>query len=63
MMESLVGEFVYSELLNAARDDPATQRRILLAKWMYIHGLLNCDHFPSSQRFVPVHMEDGDDDY
>lgn len=54
VMESLVGHLAYSEM--KASTDPHLQRRILIAKWIYIHGFLNI-HFPPTRRYTPAHFE------
>ena len=46
--------------------NPEFQRKMLLAKWMYVNGFLD-DVFPSTERFIPGHVaergiEDMDED-
>jgi hypothetical protein len=53
-MESLVGMELYAELKNST--EPAVQRRVLVAKWVYIQGFLNND-FPAQERYVPAHLQ------
>lgn len=38
-------------------DDLNLQRRLLIAKWLYIYGFLTAD-FPPTERFVPPHLQD-----
>jgi hypothetical protein len=54
VMESLVGMELYGELRRST--DLAVQRRVLIAKWMYIQGFLNSD-FPAVERYVPAHLQ------
>ena len=54
VMETLAGQDAYRNM--KASTDPETQRRVLIAKWMYVHGLLN-DQFPPVKRYVPAHMQ------
>jgi len=59
VMESLAGIEVYSRM---KKDDNALiQRRILLAKWLYIQGFLN-NNFPLKEKFVPFHLLDDYED-
>ena len=54
VMETLAGQDAYR--IMKASTDPETQRRVLIAKWMYVHGILN-DQFPPVKRYVPAHMQ------
>lgn len=52
IIESLLGLEYYNTLKEA--NDPATMRRVLITKWMYVQGFLN-NVFPPAERFVPFH--------
>lgn len=38
-----------------ASNDRVTQHRILIAKWLYVHGFLN-NIFPPEGKFIPFHF-------
>lgn len=42
--------------------DQALQRRVLIAKWMYLHGFLNVPEFPPGERYVPPHRLEPEED-
>ncbi len=52
------GVEMYKQML--AGGQPADLRRVLLAKWLYVHGFITEDTFPSSpgRVFVPRHLHD-----
>lgn len=52
-METLAGQQAYADL--KASTDPQIQRRVLISKWMYVHGFLN-DRFPPVKRYIPSHV-------
>lgn len=54
-MEALIGLEGYK--LYQASDDPGEQRRLLIASWLYVRGLLETD-FPHTKRFIPGHLGD-----
>lgn len=55
VMESLAGVELYQVLKTSG--DPSTQRKILVTKWMYVHGFLNKD-FPLTEKYIPDHLAD-----
>lgn len=54
-MEAVVGLEGYNVLLEA--NNPEMNRKMLVASWLFIHGILNTD-FPAVERFIPGHMEE-----
>ena len=57
-LESLSGVEMYKRMKN--NDSAEMQRRILVAKWMYINNFLG-DKFPSTERFIPGHKKNEED--
>eukprot|EP01036_Dinobryon_divergens_P024217 gene24217-32647_t len=55
--ESLIGLEPYVEMKVDAGLYVVLRRRILLTKWLYVHGFLDED-FPPTTKFVPVNRRD-----
>lgn len=55
VMETVAGIEMYSLLKKS--DNIELQRKILIAKWLYIQGFLN-NIFPPTERFIPYHLLD-----
>jgi hypothetical protein len=57
-LEQFAGSDIYLNLLKNSVQ-PEVQHRLLLAKWLYINGLLH-DVFPVQEQFIPGHKKNGD---
>jgi hypothetical protein len=70
LCESLIGLEPYVAMkvdagLHSDRDgegdgggDVVLRRRILLTKWLYVHGFLDVEDFPPTSKFIPVNRRD-----
>jgi hypothetical protein len=60
-VEPLVGIEMYKQM--RCRDRGATEwdlRRVLLAKWLYVHGFMTEEAFPPLNTYLPANMAEGD---
>ena len=56
MIEQVVGYEIYQAIQRS--DCPEANRRILIVKFLYIHGFLESDFPATVQAYIPGHMRE-----
>ena len=56
MIEQVVGYEIYQAIQR--RDCPEANRRILIVKFLYIHGFLESDFPATVEAYIPGHMRE-----
>ena len=60
-IEPIVGVEMYRQLTDPTISSAEEKRRVLLAKWLYVHNFVTGDAFPVTETFTPVHLMEEDD--